>query len=199
MKQLRNIIVGDDNSEAPVAGPMVAVPLPEAPSPIDDDIALDEPIEVPVAPVPIDLPDEPVVVHEPSPLPGEPIELPAAPVELAADPAEDPDVAPVAHESVLLRDGLDAWPDWLEGVKVLKISGRQGDHSYNTRLAVQCPCCLTKRSRSTELQRAELGDKAVLAFLGCWLKARHTNTPAEHKAFRPQIAQLREYRDQYLS
>ena len=197
MKQLRAAILGDagtgDVIDQPLIPIMYAAPFPAAPDPepLDDDIAIDvdegidipprgpsTPVPEPESPAPVDVPTEP----------------PAAELE-----HDDSEIVTDEGPAIRFADGLGDWPTELEGVKVTKIAGRAGTKFNHTRLAVTCPCCHTTRSRSTAVLVGELGDNAVLAFLGAWLKARHSQTPEEHAAHKPGVVEQRAYRDRWLS
>ena len=122
------------------------------------------------------------------------------PAEAEPDPIllDDAPVDPAGPAAGIEHD--IAWPENLEGIPILQFAGRAGgDHGFHPRLGVKCPCCNTQRTRSIELLKAEFGRNAPLAFLGAWLDGRFDKTPAEHKAWKPSIAQIRAYHSSKLS
>ena len=129
------------------------------------------------------------VASDSDPIVAEP-ELPDPGADAAVDPVAVAE--PVPHGIV--------WPATLEDIVLQQRPGRLGGSSNcHPRLAVSCNCgCGATRSRSIELCTAELGDKAPLCFLGAWLEAKARLTPAAHKAFKPSLADMGDYKHRKL-
>ena len=81
----------------------------------------------------------------------------------------------------------DQWPSEVGGISLRRISGRTGGtNNFNTRLGVDCPCCIMK-SRSTILLIGELGEMAPVIYLGAWLQAMGSPNHRDHK---PSMADM---------
>ena len=116
-------------------------------------------------------------------------------------PLLPPQDVPLAPQDVIAADGDEEavceWPPELEGMKLRVVRAKHDNgYSYFSRLSVACPnsdhtnC---SRSRSTQLHVSELGPKASLYYLGCWLQ-QWPSHEGEHKAYQPTMAEMRVYK-----
>ena len=192
MKQLRAEIdrAIDDGSDDPdFAIEDMPTPKPKAkpkPLPIDDGFAVEDPCDLPGPVGPIEVPAG-LPLPDPAPpeaAPGSPLP-PAAP----ASPAHPP-------EPMQIDAGGD-WPAELEGVPLLKLAGRDEMRvRYHGRLKVVCPVhgpsC--HKSRSVQLFRDRLGDRAALYYLGAWLQKALTMDEHDHFTFKPELPDMQAYK-----
>ena len=108
--------------------------------------------------------------------------------------------ASMAGGSDLEDDGpeVDApWPTHLAGVLV-RIVREDLEHVYAERLRVPCPNPEHGRrchvSRSVRLDVPALGPRGVLQWLQCWLAEAFVVTEAQHRKFKPTVADVRAWR-----
>ena len=194
MKQLQDYMKTHSDDSGPL---LPALPVLEPKAPIagaddDDEIAWEEPPALP-PPAPTELDNSDANAdseshHTP--------DSPSAIVAVAADADNedaDPDDNEIAQEvipSEIVPISGD-WPREVEGVALQTRSGRKGGtNNYNTRLGVQCPCCIFK-SRSTALLQNELGPMAPVIFLGTWLT---TMGHANHRDHKPSLSDMQAYK-----
>lgn len=95
--------------------------------------------------------------------------------------------------------GLDGEPipEEIEGCRVRFIPGRD-DERWRYHDRIEAFCCVhsgCQKSRSLHLMVDRLGPTAAYIFIGAWA-AKAEDMPAErHKAYRPTLADMREYSD----
>ena len=184
MKELRQILGDSDGSmDCLVALDGPTVPAgPAVLAVLDPDIACDDADEICVPAIAADIAADIAVDGEEAAPPAPP----ASPAAIADDGEED---GPVCE-----------WPATLGGVNLRVVKAkRDSSHHYFSRLAVTCsnpghPLC--NRSRSTELQVGTYGRLAAVYYLGSWLEANHLSQ-AEHKAYQPSAAIIRNYIARY--
>ena len=187
MKLVNDLIrQADDDSDG---YPAILAPPPPAPLPVvprDPDIFLSDDEPMVPAPVPAELPGPDSQAPEPEPIADADIvpELPEPEPAIPVPPADD-------------------WPATLEGMDLKKIAGRAapGRVFFFSRLSIGCPnrdhvdC---KKSRSTELMKAQLGPRAALCFLGCWAENSRLSKE-EHARYCPTLADMRDYKHRKLA
>ena len=91
---------------------------------------------------------------------------------------------------------LAEFPDHFLGQRLMKTRAKKDSKwSYCARVAVCCsnPLHSCTRSRSIEMLVGELGPKAALCYLGCWLDKAHL-TQAEHRAYQPTQDEMHAFR-----
>ena len=192
MQSLRQILATDKTTIDPYYHDTeLALALPPRVQPsqvVDPDIAVVEPV---VDACPAAGPESPATP-----------EAIIVPVPLAPAAILDEDIAelPPAPPLEVFHDDVDRWPTHIEGIVLKRIGGRRSDGGggvVHPRLSITCPCCCTI-SRSTQLLTEALGPSAVLCYLGAWAEQFGEMTPERHRAFRPNLAQMRSYKDRKL-
>ena len=216
MKDLRKEI--SESGEGDTVGPLIPILRPGAfVQPIDDEIAIDEPLPLPptIADVAADLPppppDDPDPDSDPpprSPLPSDDhsVEQPCDLVDVLMPGSDSDDVAMTASDIALSEpEGPEAdiadrgvpvaheevWPDRFEGLPLIQQAGSSGGiAAHAPRLGVKCLCCDHYKSRSVALLVPRFGRNAPLYFLGAWL---HRMGSPNHRGYVPSIEDIAEY------
>ena len=193
MQDLLKEINGAAGDEDFVPLPFVSTVAP-APVAIDDEIAAD------IGDTIMEIPPSPLAA-EPEPTP-DPIRNDDPELEPSQNAIEDDEIAGSPDESRpphAVVPHADEWPLEIEGVALVRISGRRGgSHSQSARLGATCPCCCL-RSRSVALLSDTLGRNAALCYLGVWLEKFGSLAPADHRRFVPSLEEMQSYRARKLA
>ena len=139
------------------------------------------------------------------PGPAEPLEVPPG---LFSPPPASPEAEPdeflfssvfglFVRSRELMQVNVGDWPAEFEGVSLLKLSGRdEMGARYHGRLKVVCPMhgqsC--HKFLFVKLLQNELGDHAVLYFLGVWLQKALDLDEHHHFRFQPGLPDMQAYK-----
>ena len=152
---------------------------------IDGGFAIEDACDIPGPAEPLEVP------------PGLPLPPPAPPEAEPDEPLPPPVPGSPVRPSEPMQVNAGDWPAELEGVRLLKLSGRDElGARYHGRLKVVCPVhghsC--HKSRSVKLLQNELGDRAALYFLGVWLQKALDMDEHHHFRFQPRLPDMQAYK-----
>jgi len=184
----------DDIITLPIPRPCIALP-------IDDEIAIDEPIIPAVSPAAIDIGPAAAIADAIGAVPAPALidhtdsddmdlDQDIAFSDIVARSDDEPEPSPAAPGVAIPHEEL--WPAEFESLPLIQTSGRSGGirGKQAPRLGVRCLCCDYYKSRSIDLLVPELGRKAPLYFLGAWLQ--RMGQPG-HNHFVPSLADCQAY------